>query len=56
MGWNRAKKTVVLEYGCIWSSVVTNVRQGVNHRIGESGTIMIKVYWYCYRPFLWQLV
>ena len=50
MGWNRAKKTVVLEYGCIWSSVVTNVRQGANHRIGgggeshqTSGTIMIKV-------------
>ena len=63
MGWNRAKKTVVLEYGCIWSSVVTNVCQGANHRIGgggeshqTSGTIMINVHWYCYRSSLWQLV
>ena len=63
MSWNRANKTIVLEYGCIWSSVVTNVRQGANHRIGgggeshqTSGTIMIKVHWYCYRSSLWQLV
>ena len=59
-GWKRAKKIVVLENGCIWSSVVMNVRQGANHRIrgaGEShqtsGTIMIKVHCYCYRSSLW---
>ena len=60
---NRAKETKVLSTGCIWSSVVTNVCQGANNKIrggGEShqtsGTIMIKVHWYCYRSSLWQLV
>ena len=45
------------------SSVVTNVCQGANHKIrggGEShqtsGTIMIKVHWYCYLLSLWQMV
>ena len=57
------RKQRFLSTGCIWSSVVTNVRQGANHRIrggGEShqtsDTIMIKVHWYCYRSSLWQLV
>ena len=61
--WNHVKKTKVIEYGCIWSSVVTNVHQGANHRIGgggeshqTSGTIMIKSHLYCYRSSLWQLV
>ena len=41
-----------LSTGCIWSSVVTNVHQGTNHKIRggreshqTSSTIMIKEHW-----------
>ena len=57
------RKQKFLSTSYIWSSVVTNGRQGANHKIrggGElhktSGTIMINVHWYCYRSSLWQLV